>query len=188
MDFELWNYPHVDTLISIDNPEAISEPIEQHNLPPEPEPEPEPSPEIIAEEQARLAHAQRLEEHLDVLRKISETISTQVNHVNETFLTNITRLVKKVTESVILKEISLDNERLKHMVEQAFPQIQRDGEPCTIQLAPEHHAYFSTHVAMLPDVVIKSDPTLGLGDFRIKTTYSELESILEHRLNEIFEL
>jgi flagellar biosynthesis/type III secretory pathway protein FliH len=186
MDFELWNYPHVDTLITIDNPEAISEPIEQRQ--PEPEPEPEPSPEIIAEEQARLAHVQRLEEHLDVLRKISETISTQINHVNETLITNITNLVKKITESVILKEISLDRERLKYMIEHAFSQIQRDGEPCTIQIAPEHHDYFSTHAAMPPDIIIKSDDTLKLGDFRIKTTYSELESILEHRLNEIFEL
>ncbi|MFI4918655.1 MAG: FliH/SctL family protein [Legionellales bacterium] len=180
MDFERWNYPHVDTLMSLHHTDAAEATLEQNA--------PEPTPELSIQEQEQAAHTQELTAHLQTLRTINQSVSTQISAVNETFLINMTSLIKKVTESVILKEIALDKDRLQHMMEHALRQIQHENEPCTIHLSSEQHAYFSAQASMPAEVVIKPDPTLNQGDFRIKTTHSELESILEHRLNELFEL
>ena len=182
MNFEIWNYPHVETLSTLKNANNPSHVLEEHQPPPEPTPQ-----ELeLAEE--RLAHTKALTQHLAVVQSISQAMSKQFDEVSELFLTNITTLVKNVTEKVIQKELAMDDDRMLDILQRAVTQIRRDMEPCTIFVATEHYLYLSTHTSMPPDITLKLDPTLQLGEFRVKTAYSELESILEHRLNELFGL
>lgn len=188
MDFELWSYPHVDTLASHDNSEVTVKDMPAHTPPAEiaPLPEPEPIHEQLLQE--HLALMEKLTEHINLLANVGQTITDQMHHVNTTLLPNMTQLVRKVTEAVILKEISIDNDRLKQMVEQALPQLQSSNESCTVYIATEHYDYFTSQVTLPAEVIFKPDSSLKAGDFRIKNALCELESILEHRLNEIFGL
>lgn len=189
MDFEIWQYPHIETQSTEQDTEEPSETV--HAQIPDEDPQEEALPlipELSLHEQEHIARTQELNEHINMLRDIKHELSTQLDEINNTLLISITKLVRKITEAVILKEIDLDKERLPHMVTHALSQIQQDHEPCTIYLSPEQHTYFSSHSTMPAEVTIKPDPTLKQGDFRVKTAYSELESNLEKRLNELFEL
>lgn len=173
MDFEIWDYPELNTLSSIKNSTSVP---------------PEPTALEIQQEQERLAHTEALKQHLQVVRNISQTLSQQFHDLNDTLFTNIVQLIKKTAEKVIQKELALDNERFQDMLKQALTEIQRDNAPCTIYVAVEQHQYLVTHEAMPAEITLQPDPTLKSGDFRIKTVYSELESIIENRLNELFAL
>ena len=185
MDFEIWNYPHVDTLIAQQNADNLSE-SEVDNQPDEPEL----TPEELGRQQEHLAHSQALTGHLNLISEISLALSQQRNEINETFLTNVTQLIKKVTETVIRKEMSMDlnHERLTTIIKQAVADIRQDNEPCIIYIAAEQHDYFSSLDSMPSDVSFKADPILKSGDFRIKTAFSELESVLDNHLHDLFGL
>ncbi len=185
MDFEIWNYPHVDTLIHQQNPDETPESLIDN----QPD-EPELSPEEINRQQELLAHTQALTNHLNLIGEISRSLSEKRHEINETFLTNITLLIKKITETVIRKELSMDlnHERLTTLIKQAIADIQQDNEPCVIHIATEQHEYFSSLDSMPSDITFKACPTLKPGDFRIKTAFSELESVLDNHLHDLFGL
>jgi flagellar biosynthesis/type III secretory pathway protein FliH len=185
MDFEIWNYPHVDALIT------------QHSTSDEStlnangsSDEPELSAEEVSRQQEQLAHNQALLQHLNLIKEISIALAQQRNEINETFLTNLTQLIKKITETVIRKELSteLNHERLTALILQATTEIQQDNEPCTIHVSTEQYTYFSSLESMPAELTFKADPTLQPTDFRIKTAFSEIESILDKHLHELFEL
>ena len=185
MDFEIWNYPHVDTLIHPQNPEHLAEPDLDT-----PSKEPELSPEELNKQQEHQAHLQALNSHLNLISDISLALTQQRNEINEPFLTNVVRLIKKVTEAVIRKELSTDlnHERITTIVQQAIADIQQDCEPCLIHLSTEQHNYFLSLDSMPSNITFKADPSLKPGDFRIKTAFSELESILDNHLHDLFGL
>lgn len=179
MDFEIWNYPNVDTLNSLDTPEETPEFLTENNeAPAAPSPESEPL----------YVETQELLNYLKLAQSITLALTNQLQQVNETFLNQTSLLIKKITEAVILKELSLDKERLKQMIEKALIEIHQDNEPCTIYVSNEQLEFLQSHLTNYPDLTIKADLSLQLGDFKIKTAVHMVESILENRLNEIFEL
>lgn len=183
MDFEIWNYPHVDTLCIAKNPDNTLSADETI-----------PTPELSPEEQNRQAEhqaqMQAITNHLNLLSSINQALTRQLNEINETSLTNLTLLIKKVAETVIRKELAADlnHDRLTATIKQAIADVQQDNTPCTIYIATEHYNFFSSLDSMPSDVTFKADPTIKPGDFRIKTAFSELESILDKHLQELFGL
>ena len=177
MDFEVWNYPNVDTLISIDvfedNDERLDE--TQENTADDP-----------TQNSPLYAETQKLLGQIELAESISQALSNQLKQVNETFLNQTALLIKKITQSVILKEIALDTDRLKHMIDKTLNDIQQENDPCTIYVCPEQHDDLQSHTVNYPDLTIKPDPSLPVGDFKIKTAFNIVESVLENRLNELF--
>lgn len=185
MDFEIWNYPHVETLINQEIHVDLSE--SEVDAPSD---EPELSPEELRRQQEDLANSQALRHHLNLISEVSLALAQQRDEINETFLTNLTQLIKKITEAVIRKELSTDlnHERLTTIINQAITEIQQNNEPCTIHVATEQYEYFSSLDSIPPEVTFKADSTLKPSDFRIKTAFSEVESILDNHLHELFGL
>lgn len=183
MEFEIWNYPHVDSLTIQQHQNPESETCADTTAQ-----EPALSEEQQRQQDEHNARMQELTEHIQAIKEIRQQLLTHLHQVNETFLTDVVQLIKSITERVIHQELQMDDTRITHMITQALAEIQNDAEACTVYMAPEQLAYFTQHVQMPPEVTLQEDSSLKKGDFRIKTIYSELESILEKRLNELFNL
>ena len=166
MDFEIWNYPNVDTLNSMDILEENPEFLAENNEPPV-DASPENAP-LYAETQALL-------KHLELAQSISLALTNQLQQINETFLNQTSLLIKKITQAVILKELTLDNERLKQMIERALKEIHQESEPCTIYVSSEQIEFLQLHATQYPGLIIKPDPSLQPGDFKIKTAIHMVE-------------
>lgn len=185
MDFERWNYPHVDTLMHQQHIDSTSEPEVNSQAA-----DPVPSPEELNRQEELLAHRQALNQHLSLISDISHKLSEQYKEINETFLINVVQLIKKTTETVIRKELSADlnHDRLRHLVQDAISNIQQASEPCVIYLSNEEYDYFSTLDSMPEGVSFKACATIKPGDFRVKTACSQVESILDNQLLDLFGL
>lgn len=185
MDFERWNYPHVDTLMHQQSIDTPSEPEVNSQLV-----EPVLSPEELGRQEEQFAYHQALNQHLNVISEISHKLSEQYKEINETFLNNVIQLIKKITEAVIRKELSADlnHDRLRLLIQNAMSDIQQGNEPCVIYLSNDEYDYFSTLDNMPAGVSFRACPTLKPGDFRVKTASSEVQSILDNQLHDLFGL
>ncbi len=125
---------------------------------------------------------------LQSINVISTSLSSQLQEINEALLLKTTQLIKRIVEKVIHKEINIDNEHIAEKISDALKEIHQDNEPCTIHIAPQYVEFLTSLTTMPAGITFKPDSDLQEGDFRIKTAYSELESILEKYLNEIFGL
>jgi flagellar biosynthesis/type III secretory pathway protein FliH len=180
MDFEVWNFPHVDSL-------AAKPVLADHNAESS-VPEPKLSPEELQRQAEHQQLMLRMTESLQSIGAISNTLSSQLQEVNEELLLKTTQLIKRIVEKVIQKEVHVNNEQMADKISQALKEIHQDNEPSIINIAPQHYEFLSTLTTMPAGITFKADAALKEGDFRIKTAYSELESILEKYLNEIFGL
>lgn len=183
MDFEIWNYPHVDSLTDITESNA-DERAETET----PSTEPQLSPEEILRQEAHQHQMQALAHQMNQLNQIHQHLTQQLNHINETFLLSMTSLIKKITEKVIHQTLATDlqQDRLTTLIKQAITTIQQDTEPCTVYIPTEAFDTLSALEGLPPNTTLKPDPTLNTGDFRIKTAFNELESILTDHLHEVF--
>jgi flagellar biosynthesis/type III secretory pathway protein FliH len=183
MDFEIWNYPQVDTLSTMSPEPSLLESIDEQASQ---------EPAFSAEEQQRQQEIQAqmhtLSQHLHAISNLQQTLENQVRELNEQALIKITSLIKTTSEKIIQRELSIDQAHLIMVIQQALKEIHNEQEPCSIFIASEQYEFIKAQDAFLPQVNLKPDASLQPGDFKIKTVHSELESILNNRLTELFGL
>lgn len=126
-------------------------------------------------------------EQIHYLDGLGFQMKTLLAEIDESLLVNIVTLVRKTVKKVVAKEMALDNNVLKDMVIASLARLHRDDEVCIVHISEEDKSVFEEG-APLQHVVIKTDATLKKGDYVIKSRFSELEAILEKRIDTLLEL
>jgi len=177
--FEVWSFPALD--------EAADQ-IQCH-ISEEPEPK-EPAvdmTEIVEQQQAVLNdNLAVLQEKTDLLDCITADLNRKISEVDESLLNNIVLLIKNSVRKIIHREIEMDDTLLQHMITQSLDSI-KGGDSCIVYV-PEEDFSLLHHDPSLSHLDIRCDHSLSRGDFIIKTKLSELEAILEQRLQSLFGL
>lgn len=122
--------------------------------------------------------------HIEYIEKIGAELKKMLLDIDKNFLKMIFSLIKKSVEKIILKEISVDENILVNMIEDCLLKINQDNE-CIVYVCAEDYVLVEKKCS-LTHIAIEIDPALGKGDFIIKNKVSELEAILEQRLNLLF--
>lgn len=121
-------------------------------------------------------------EQINYLETLGLQMKKLLSEIDESLLNNIVTLVKKTVKKIVVKEMAVDGNVLKDMIAASLATINRDDGICIIHISEEDKSLFAEN-APLQNVVIKTDPALQKGDYVIKSRFSELEAILEQRIN-----
>lgn len=126
-------------------------------------------------------------EQIHYLDGLGFQMKSMLADIDESLLVNLVTLVRKTVKKVVAKEMALDNNVLKDMVIASLARLHRDDEVCVVHISEEDQAVFEQG-APLHHVVIKTDAALKKGDYVIKSRFSELEAILEQRIDTLLEI
>lgn len=174
--FEIWDFPvleeHPDNVTS---PEALAAKVREQESK---------MADISASLHEQMTH---FDKKLALLNDITSSLQKMQSDFNESLLSNIILLIKNTVKKILHKELSLDNQLIKHMIQQAMDDINKQHEACVVYLSEVDFPLFATE-QLTNQFEVRCDPGLNQGDFVIKTRLSELEAILESRLNALFGL
>lgn len=131
-----------------------------------------------------LENEKQMLEKLHYLETLGMKMTGVLAEVDERFMNNILLLIKKTVKKIILKELVVDDKLLSEMVLQAVDNIKPLPDSCVVYVAEEDLALFEKNP--LPSLTIEVNPELQKGDFLIKTPFTEIEALLEKRLNVLF--
>ena len=187
-DFEVWVYPEVNSTVInelvVDN-STIEEDISLVNLPVDSLPN-----EINSAAEER-ANDERYEaiigEKINYLDDIGSQMADMLSEVDSRLLQSMVGVIKQAVKKIILKELMIDEHRIKQMIEHSLEKINKDKVSCVIHVSEEDYPVFENK-SYLNYVQIIIDPELGQGSFIIKTKFSKLQAILEDRLTVLFGL
>jgi flagellar biosynthesis/type III secretory pathway protein FliH len=144
--------------------------------------------EVIPEDNAELVETlAKLNDKIQYVESLGTELRRTLAGLDENLLSNIILLIKKTVKKIILKELILDEDRLKAMINDSLAAINRHNEACVIYVSEDDFTMFDQETS-LHHLDIRCDSSLSRGDFVIKTKLSELESILEQRLTTLFGL
>lgn len=172
--FQVWNFPSFEGIgdsiepFEADEHNAVND-FDTHDSP-------APAGVDIPEENHEIA------EQINYLETLGLQMKKLLSEIDESLLNNIVTLVKKTVKKIVAKEMAADGNLLKDMIAVSLATINRDDGICIIHISEEDKSLFEEN-APLQNVVIKTDPTLQKGDYVIKSRFSELEAILEQRIN-----
>lgn len=128
-----------------------------------------------------------LKNKIDVLDNITANVNRKLSEIDETLVNNVILLIKNSVKKIIHKEIALDDGVLKHMISQSLQAISAGGDACVVYVSEDDY-HVLHHDLSLSQLDIRCDHNLSRGDYVIKTKLSELEAILEQRLQSLFGL
>jgi hypothetical protein len=180
LSFELWSFPFLENSINEMEPPQIAEPVNDNELVLSEE-----LPDAAENKSHLVTESLVLPEHIQYLDGIGLEMKQVLSEFDGLLLTNMLTLIKKTVKKIILKEISLDENTIKDMVTDSLDQIHNNDELCVVSISAEDAAIFEKSTS-LNHVAIKVDQTLLRGDYIIKTKYSQIDAILEQRLNRLF--
>ena len=174
---DVWNYPVLDTMHNVLDLDHTVSMEEEQVLKTDLEIE-------------RDSLQQEFSEKLNYLDSMGHKLKEIITDFETNLLKNTLFLIKKIAKKVLLIELKQDDGRLVDMVNDAIAKINKDGDSCVVFVSPEDCALFdpSTFNLQFNHITIKTDPILSKGDFRIKSSFTELESNLESRLNKLLGL
>lgn len=118
-------------------------------------------------------------QYLDILGMQMKKLLMEID---ASLLVSMIALIRKTVKKIVLKELEIDENALKEMIGVSLAKINRDDETCIIHISEQDQSIFE-NTTPLQHVVIKTDATLQKGDYVIKSKLSELEAILEQRIN-----
>lgn len=171
--FEVWNFPALegqgDSFEPLDAG-AHGELNEQDNA------------DVSITTHDNLEERNTLIEHINYLDELGFQMKTLLSEIDASLLGNIVALVRKTVKKVVDRELALDGNVLKDMIDASLAKIHRDDDVCVVHISEADQSIFAEAVP-LQHVVIKTDATLQKGDYVIKSRFSELEAILEQRIN-----
>ncbi len=183
-DFEVWEYPKITN--GIDHEPVMDS--EQSTVEPEVQGSEHVMQEPVLEHPEPVEHlSESIHEKINYLDAMGQQIAIKLAEIDATILPDVTALVKQTVKKIILKELSVDENIIKNMIEQSLEKINKDKAPCIIQVAGTDYAVFE-NAPCLEYVQISVDPALTPGSYIIKTKYSELQAILDDRLTVLFGL
>ncbi|MGQ3891080.1 FliH/SctL family protein [Legionella sp. CNM-4043-24] len=181
--FEVWSFPSLDDepdQIEYHSPDTVSPVVE--------EPEPElPSPELEEQKAALIDSMACLQSRIDALDQITAKINQSLSEIDDTMVNNIILLIKNAVKKIIHKEILLDDSVMKGMINESLDTLKEGSEACIVYVSEEDY-HVLHHDMSLSQLDIRCDHLLQRGDFVIKTKLSEVEAILEQRLQSLFGL
>lgn len=126
-----------------------------------------------------------LEKKLSYLDSLACQMQQTLSEFDAELFPHILTLIKKTVKKIILKELACDDSRLPEMIAAEACSMVRDNQACIVYVSSDDHELFDNHVT-LAALDIRIDDTLAPGDFIIKNSFSELQAILEQRLNRLF--
>lgn len=179
--FTIWSYPQINTSVAPIHVEESDNPIDASTK------ESLANQEIEQHKQELNNQKNHLQEKINLIESITKQLQANLRDLNSAFINNTVNIIKKIAKQVILKELSQDEAVLKNMIDNAVHQISEKNKLSIIFIAKDDFDSINEYIKDLENTQIKVDSSLEKGDFRIKTQYSELESILEQRLANLFE-
>lgn len=126
-----------------------------------------------------------LEKKLMYLDSIACQMTQRLSEFDTELFPHILTLIKKTVKKIILKELACDDSRFPEMIASEAHSMMRENQACVVYVCSDYHELFDNHVT-LAALDIRIDETLAPGDFIIKNSFSELQAILEQRLNRLF--
>lgn len=178
-DFEFWSFPPLENgtdTLTVFNEEQIAQ-------------ESAPSHDLVEEEFALQLpeENQTLNEKISYLDSLGSEIKAHLLEFDSTVLTNIITLIKKSVKKIILKEISINEHVMQEMIGNSLAFINKENEACVIDVSEEDYPKL-VNANSQNHINYQINPSLDQGDFIIKSKLSELEAVLEKRLDKLFEI
>ena len=119
--------------------------------------------------------------HLHYLESLGLKMQGLLDEIDEHFITNILLLIRKTVKKIILKELTVDDQLFREMVLQVVDKIKPLPDSCVVNVSQDDLALFQQNP--LSFLTVEVNPRLEKGDFLIKTPFTEVEALLEKRIN-----
>lgn len=172
--FEVWNFPALEGNGNSIEPLVMEEfgDINEYV------PSDAPVPSVLNVPEDNSAILEQIQ-YLDILGMQMKSLLMEID---ASLLVSMIALIRKTVKKIALKELEIDENALKEMIGVSLAKINKDDETCIIHISEQDQSIFEDSTP-LQHVVIKTDATLQKGDYVIKSKFSELEAILEQRIN-----
>jgi Flagellar assembly protein FliH len=126
-----------------------------------------------------------LDERMKYLDSICAEMSQQFADFEKSLFTNMVKVVQKSVRKIIGKELTLDQNIFKNMLEDALNKLNVKEHPCVIFVSADDLNFTEQNI-FLSNVQFKVDHNLQKGDFIIENKFVTLEALLEERINTLF--
>jgi len=124
-----------------------------------------------------------LQEQLDLLQQLNEKINAFSNNPQELF-EPVKRLALHISEQLVLAELTLSGQVIERLVQRCLDEIDLHGQSAiTIELNPQDKARLEDMGAdVIKQMQLQSVPGLQPGSVRLLVNDSQIEDLIEHRL------
>lgn len=169
---EIWSFPSLESIELTETQSVVEDVPGKH--------------ESTADNQLQEC-MEELNHRINYVDAIALQLKDILTEIDATLLNSLINLIKNTVKKIILKELSIDKTLLRDMVKRSLEDIKKDNESCVIYVCPYDFSIFENH-QFANDVTVQADLMLNKGDFIIKTKLTEVEAILQQRLDVLFGL
>ena len=124
-----------------------------------------------------------LQEQLDLLQKLNDKLNAFSSNPQELY-EPVKRLALHISEQLVLAELTLSGQVIERLVQRCMDEIDLHGQPSiTVELNPQDKARLEDMGAdVIKQMQLQSVPSLQPGSVRLLVNDSQIEDLIEHRL------
>jgi flagellar assembly protein FliH len=134
-------------------------------------------------EAAKAQASESLNEQLKVLQILNDKLTSFSEKPDELF-EPIKRLAVHISEQLVLAELNLSGQAIERLVQRCLDELDMHGQsPIVVELNPQDKARLQDiNTDVLNNMQLQAVPSLHLGSVRLVVNDTQIEDLIEHRL------